>query len=188
MQSVLAFECFCRSCLSISAPSLSNQPQILCEGAFLLPMLCTQVPSSLAPVCAFPLWPPTYPLIWVANTPLHPPDVNTQGVSAYLFSLAGETAPFSEVGEHRETPPWIACILCIYTALSSFLLSVCGAPILPQCWGEGGVQPCPCPWCVVVCFNGDFSLCSFFLCLCIPAAAYTCLRGALLAGGPLLAH
>lgn len=71
---------------------------------------------SLALVCAFLLCPPTYPVIWVADTPLHPPNVNTQGVSAYLFSLAGEAAPFSEVGEHRDTP-CIPHLLHIYCSL-----------------------------------------------------------------------
>lgn len=80
---------------------------------------------------------------------------------------------------------------CAYILLS-LLLSVyqCVGHVYSDLsvWGDGGLQPCPFPWCVIVCFNGDFSLSSFFPCLCISAAAYTCLRGALLAGGSLLAH
>lgn len=186
VQSVLADECFWLSCLSISAPYLSNQPQIVCEGAFLLPMLCTQVPSSFFSPCVC--------LSVVASSLLS--NLSCKHTSA--SSKCGHTGflPTSSVWlgklphflrwESTERRPLVSHILCICIALSSLLVSVCGAPIFwPQCLRGGGLWPCPFPWCVVVCFNGDFSLSSFFPCLCISAAAYTCLRGAIIGRGAL---
>lgn len=52
-------------------------------------------------------------------------------------------------------------------------------------WVDGSLPPCPFPWCVAVLFNFWLHLA---VCLCLSVAAYTCPRGALLAGGPSLAH
>lgn len=117
--------------------------QIRCEGAFLLPMLCTQIPSSFFNPCVcLSVVASSLPSHLSCKHTLHSPNVNTQGVSAYLFSLAGEAAPFSEVGEHRETPPCIP-----YLVLSSSpLTSVCEAPIFwPQCLRRWGSSALPFP-------------------------------------------
>lgn len=188
MQSVLAVECFCLSCLSINAPYLSNQPQILCEWAFLLPMLCTEVPSFFSPCVCLPVVPSYLPSnLSCRHTSASSKCEHTGGFCLPL-QFGWGSCPIFWGGRAQRHP--------LYPTSSAYILLSCLLS-LNQCvghlwsdlsvWGDGVLQPCPFPWCVVVCFNGDLSL-LLFACLCISAAAYTCLRGALLAGGPLLAH
>lgn len=120
-------------CPSMGTPCLSHQPQFQCEGAFLFPMLCTEVPSSYFQPLRMPLslCSPPSRLILVENTPLLPPKVNTRVFSVYLFCVAGEVVQFSEVGEHIEAPPCILHLVYMYSFLfSSPCISVWGNYVL----------------------------------------------------------
>lgn len=145
-QGVLAAECLFAFlafplCLSMGAPCLSSKPQFLCEGAFLLPMLCTEVPSFFSPwgypsrctLCPIPSDSSCKHTSAFSN-------VNTRGFSAYLFSVAGEAAQFSEVGEHIEAPPCIPHLVYIYSSLfSSPYISVWGTYVLTSMFEWMGV-------------------------------------------------
>lgn len=100
--------------------------------------------------------------------------------SAYLFSVSGKAAQFSELGEHIKALP---CILqgCMCIRLSPYN-SVWGTCVLTLMFEWMGASTLPSPRCVVMFFNGD-CLCTFshvcaFLLLLIPAP-----RGAISAGG-----
>lgn len=106
------------------------------------------------------------------------------GGSAYLFSVAGEAAQCLEVGEHTEAPPCVPHLVHIYSSLLLSYQRVGHCSDL-DVWVDGGLQPCPFHWCVVMFFNGDFSL-HLLMCLCISAAAaYTCPKESIIGRGTL---
>lgn len=146
------------------------------------PSFCVREPFS-SPCYAqkFPLLslalgdaPPPYPLILVANTPLFPPNGNTWGgVCLPLQCGWGSCTVFGGGRAHRGTP--LHPTSCEYIFLSLLLSHQRVGHLCSDLdvWVDGGLQPCPFPWCVVMFFNDYFSL-HLLMCLCISAAAYTC--------------
>lgn len=140
-------------------------------------MLCTEVPSSFFSPCVCLSVVPSY----------LPSNLSCKHTSASSKCEHTGFLPTSSVWlgklphflrwESTERHP-LYPTSCAYIVLSCLLsLYQCVGHLCSDLsvWGDGVLQPCPFPWCVVVCFNGDFSLCSFlrvcaFLLLLIPAS------------------
>lgn len=122
-------------------------PKFYASEPFSSPCYAQKFPLlSLAPVCAFLLCPPTYPLIWVANTPLHPPNVNTRGFCLPL-QFGWGSCPIFWGGRAQRDTPCIPHLVHIYCSLVfSPYISVWGTYVLTSVFERMGFfSPAPSP-------------------------------------------